>query len=109
MAYNKGNIMRRAHALRAETAKEFSECLRMAWAEEKRPKAVAIQPELTLPPLVSAAKGAYQLARKLKGSKIEIAARVHVDFGMRVTPKNEAPIAFVKSKEIAGGFHHTPR
>lgn len=105
MTYNRSKIMRRAHALRAETAKEFGECLRMAWAEAKS-KPVAIAPQRL--PLEAAVMGAVALAKKLKSSRIEVAGRISVDLGVRVTPKGEAPMAYVVSKQMAGGYDRRP-
>lgn len=108
MKYDRKQIMRRAHSLRAETARPFGDCLRKAWAEAKAPKAI-VQPKLILPPVAQAAMGAVALAKKLKGARIEIAARVHVDLGVRVTPKGEAAMAWVASKELSGGIDRPAR
>lgn len=105
MKYNRKQIMRRAHALRTETGRAFGECLRLSWAEAKA-KPVAIAPQRL--PLESVVLGAVDLVKKLKSSRIEVAGRVHVDLGIRVTPKGEAPLAWVTSKEIAGGYDRRP-
>lgn len=106
MKYNRRSIMRRAHALRAETGWAFAKCLRQAWAEAKAPKAIAIAPQKL--PLEAAVIGAVALARRLKNSRIEVAGRICVDIGLRITPKGEAPLAWVTSKEIAGGYDRRP-
>ena len=102
MKYNRRNIMRRAHALRLETGRAFGECLRQSWAEAKSPKNVAIAPQRL--PLEAAVIGAYNLAKRLKDSRIEVAGRISVDLGLRITPKGYSPMAYVVSKNIAGGF-----
>ena len=102
MRYNKRLIMRRAHALRLETGRAFGECLRQSWKEAKSPKNVAIAPQRL--PLEAAVIGAYNLAKKLKDSRIEVAGRVSVDLGLRITPRGESSMAYVVSKKLAGGF-----
>lgn len=109
MKYNRKLIMRDAHRRRRETNKPFGECMKAAWAQAKAPKMAAAKPELILPPAVQAAKSALAIAKKLKSSRIEIAGRLHIDIGVRVTPKNEAPMACVISKEMAGGYDRHPR
>ena len=106
MRYNKRNVMLVAHRLRRETGLPFGECLKQAWAAEKAPKSIAIAPQRL--PLEAAVIGAYNLAKKIRGSRIEVAAKIHVDLGVRVTPKNEAPLAYVSSKNIAIGYEHRP-
>lgn len=104
MKYNRQQIMRRAHCMRAETNKPFADCLRAAWAEAK----CVAPPALILPPVAQAALGAVAIVRKLRSAHIEIAARVHVDLGLRVTPKGEMPMAWIASKELAGGYERRP-
>ena len=48
------------------------------------------------------------LAKKIRGSRIEVAAKIHVDLGLRVTPKGEAPMAYVASKNVAVGYERRP-
>lgn len=108
MKYNLKQIMLDAHRRRRETNKPFGECLKAAWAYAKTPKQIAIKPELILPPAIQAAKSAIALAKKLKSSRIEIAGRINVDLGVRVTPKDESPMAYVLSKQVAGGYERRP-
>ena len=107
MRYNRKQIMRRAHALRKETGRDFGECLRQSWKEAKSPKNVAVAPQRL--PLEAAVIGAYNLVKKIKGSRIEIAGRINVDLGLRVTPKGEMPVAHVVRKNIAIGFERSPQ
>lgn len=102
MKYNRKQIMRRAHALRAETGRAFGECLRQSWKEAKSPKNVAIAPQRL--PLEAAVIGAFNLAKRIKDSRIEVAGRVSLDLGVRITPRGYMPMAYVVSKNIAGGF-----
>lgn len=104
MKYNRSQIMRDAHRRRKETGAPFSECLKTAWAYAKTPKQLSVKPKLILPPTVQAAKSAIALAKKLKTARIELAGRVHVDLGIRITPKGETAMAYVVSKELSGGF-----
>ena len=106
--YDRAAIMRRAHMIRRETNDEFALCLRRAWAEARTSNVLAT-PELIMPPLVQAAFGVVDLARRIRRSRIEIAARVHVDIGVRVTPRDEAPIAYVVSKQGAMGVEYDNR
>ena len=108
MKYNRKQIMQDAHRRHRETGQPFGECLKAAWAYAKSPRQVAIKPELILPPAIQVAKSAIALVKKLKSSRVEIAGRVHVDLGVRVTPKGEAPMAYVLSKQVAGGYERRP-
>lgn len=103
--YDRRKIMRRAHALRAGTVKDFSACLRMAWDEAKA-KPIAIAPQRL--PLEAAALGVIALAKKIKNSRVEVAFRVKADIGVRVTPRGEAPMAFVKAGEIGAAYERRP-
>ena len=106
--HDKRAIMRHAHAIRRETHQDFSQCLRLAWAQARTSR-VPVTRELIMPPLVQAAFGVAHIARRLTRSRIEIAARVHVDIGVRVTPRDEAPIAYVLSKQGAMGVEYDNR
>ena len=108
MRYDRRSIMRDAHRRHRETDLPFGECLKAAWVYAKSPKQVAIKPELILPPAIQVAKSAIALAKKLKSSRIEVAGRLHVDLGIRVTPKDEAPVAYVMSKQVSGGYERRP-
>lgn len=107
MRYDKRRVMLVAHRLRRETGQPFGECLKQAWADEKSPKPIAIPPQKL--PLEAAVLGAYNLARKIYTSRIEIAARVNFDLGVRITPKGEIPMAHVISRNVAIGFERLPK
>ncbi len=100
MKYDRSTIMLHAHALRKEAGMSMSDAMKQAWQEARAPKAVAVAPMLILSPMAQAAMGAVALVRKLRGARIDVAMRVRVDAGLRVTPKGEAPIAFAKKGEI---------
>lgn len=106
MRYDKRQIMRVAHRIHKETGFPFGECLKMSWADAKSPKAIAIPPQKL--PLEAVVIGAYNLAKKIQGSRIEVAAKVKIDLGMRITPKNDTPLAYVISKNIAAGYERLP-
>ena len=86
--YNRGAIMRRAHAIKKETGKPFGLCMSMAWQEAKNPpsNAMAIQPQ-TLP-LESLVLGAAGLVKKIARSNIEIGLRVNITGGVKLTDSN---------------------
>ena len=104
MKYDRRQIMLVAHRLHRETDMPFADCLKQAWSMAKAPKAVAIPPQRL--PLEAAVIGAYNLAKKIRGSRIEVAAKIHVDLGVRVTPKGDAPMAYVASKNLAVGYEN---
>ena len=106
MKYDRKQIMRDAHRRRRETGVAFGDCLKAAWAFAKAPKAVAIAPQRL--PLEAAVMDTVALIRKLKKSRIEVAGRISVDIGVRITPNGEAPLAYVASKQIAGGYDRRP-
>ena len=106
MKYDKKQIMLVAHRLHRETDMPFGDCLKQAWSMAKAPKAVAIPPQRL--PLEAVVISAYNLARKIRGSRIEVAAKIHVDLGLRVTPKNENPLAYVSSKNLSIGYERRP-
>lgn len=107
MRYDKRNVMLVAHRLRRETGKPFGQCLKQAWAAEKSPKSIVIAPQRLQ--LETAVIGAYNLAKKIRSSRIEVAGRINVDLGVRITPKNEIPMAHVISKNLAIGFERHPQ
>lgn len=102
MKYDKRKIMCVAHRLRLDTGKPFGECLKQSWDMAKAPKSIAVAPQRL--PLEAAVMGAYNLAKKIKGSRIEVAGRINIDLGLRITPKGYSPMAYVMSKQLAGGF-----
>lgn len=107
MRYDKRRVMLVAHRLRRETGLSFGECLKQAWAAEKSPKSIAIAPQRL--PLEAAVIGAYNLAKKIRSSRIEVAGRINVDLGIRITPRGEIPMAHVISKNLAVGFERHPQ
>jgi protein-disulfide isomerase-like protein with CxxC motif len=100
--YNRGAIMRRAHAIKKETGKPFGLCMSMAWQEAKNPpsNAMAIQPQAL--PLESFVLGAAGLVKKLARSKIEIGLRVNVTGGIRLTNSEGHAESF--GKDYSGAF-----
>ncbi len=100
MKYDRSSILRRAHVLRRQNGVTMSDAMKAAWAEAKAPNAVAPQRL----PLEAVALGVVAMARKVRDARIEAGFRVKVDVGLRVTPKGEMPMAFVKRGEIGAGF-----
>jgi hypothetical protein len=100
--YNRGDIMRRAHAIKKETGKPFGAAMSQAWAEAKNPpsNAMAIQPQAL--PLESFVLGAAGLVKKLARSKIEIGLRVNVTGGIRLTDSEGHAESF--GKDYSGAF-----
>lgn len=106
--YDKRAIMKRAHDLRREARGDFAFCLRQAWAEARH-RDVMVQPTLILPPVIQVAASAIDLVRKIRRSRVEVAGRIQIDFGVRVTPRDEAPMAYVLSKQGAAGMDYDGR
>jgi hypothetical protein len=100
--YNKGAIMRRAHALKKETGEPFGICLSLAWKEAKSPasNALAVQPQKL--PLEALVIGAAGLVKKIRQSKIEIGVRVNVTAGVRLTDSEGRAESF--GKDMSGAM-----
>lgn len=93
MNIDRGAVMRRAHALRKAKGMSMSDAMKAAWAEAKAPPALpTVRPGIP--------DRAIALARAMTGARIEVAFRIRVDIGVRVTPRDVAPMAVVRSGEI---------
>ena len=86
--YDRGAIMRRAHALKRETGESFGACLSAAWREAKEPTAARYSPPALPPqrlPLEALVLDTIGLMRRISRSKIEIGLKIHAAGGIRIT------------------------
>jgi hypothetical protein len=87
--YDRGAIMRRAHALKKETGESFGACLSAAWREAKeKPTAGRYSPPALPPqrlPLEAIVMDTIGLVRRISRSKIEIGLKIHAAAGIRIT------------------------
>lgn len=102
MKHDRSAIMRRAHQIKKQNRVTLSEGMKLAWSEAKTQKPLALAPQRL--PLEAIALDAWALAKKLKGARVDVGLRVRIDAGLRITPKNAAPLALIKQGEIGGGL-----
>lgn len=107
MTYDKRAIMAQAHAIRRDEGISMGDALRAAWSEARGSKRqIAMLPHRL--PLEALVMDTWALAKRLKTAKIEVAGRISVDLGVRVTNKDMAPMAYVVSKNVNAGYVRDP-